>query len=145
VEENVISAAPAFKLYKDRSISMATFLGGPLVAGYLTADNFKKLGQSRKAGITWLISITFTLLMIAIIFLIPELENIPNYVIPLFYTAVTQTVVQKLQGPAIEAHIDAGGQTYSSWRAAGIGLLGLLILTLLIILIVLLLDESAFQ
>lgn len=144
-EENILSSIPQFKLYKDTSISIGTFFGGPLVAGYLAATNFQKLGQPRKAKVSWIISISFTIVMLSAIFMIPEIENVPNYIIPLLYTAITQALVQKYQKAAIEAHIDSGGQMYSAWRAAGIGLLGLALLFIIIILIILVTEEVILQ
>lgn len=143
-EENICSPIPQFKLYNVAAITIGTFLGGPLVAGYLTAANFKKLGQARSARITWIISIAFTIAMLSAIFMIPGIEKIPKYIIPIFYISVTQTVVQKLQNAAIEAHMDSGGQMYSAWRAAGIGLLGLATLLLIILLIILATEVTIF-
>lgn len=48
MEENVLQPIPTFKLYKDKAIYLGTFIGGPLVAGYLIAENFKQLGQLGK-------------------------------------------------------------------------------------------------
>jgi hypothetical protein len=35
--EDILVQPPAYKLYKDGHIGMATLLGGPLVGGYLAA------------------------------------------------------------------------------------------------------------
>lgn len=141
-EENIISSSPKFKLYNVSAITIGTFLGGPLVAGYLTAENFKNLGQARSAKITWMISIAFTVVMLGALLLIPEIEKIPKYLIPIFYISVTQTVVQKLQNKAIEAHMDAGGAMYSAWRAAAIGLLGLAVLVIIILLAIMTIEAA---
>lgn len=141
-EENLISSLPKFKLYNVSAITIGTFLGGPLAAGYLTAENFKNLGKARSARITWAISIAFTIVMLGAILFIPEVEKIPKYLIPILYIGVTQTVVQKLQNKAIEAHMDAGGPMYSAWRAAGIGLLGLAVLFIIILLAIMAIEAA---
>ena len=141
MEENILSSFPDYKLYNDRSIYVGTFLGGPLVAGYLAAENYKKLGQPTKVKNAWIIALIATLAILGAIFFIPGLEKIPNYLIPLIYTAIAQFLIQKFQGNAIKAHIAQGGQIYSTWRAVWIGLIGLLVLVALISVLILLTDK----
>ena len=132
MEENLLPVQPTFKLYKDRAIYVGTFLGGPLVAGYLAAENFKQLGQMDKVKTTWIIAICATILIFGGLFLIPNIEKVPNYIIPLIYTGIAHFLVQKFQGVAIKAHIANGGQIFSTWRAVWIGLVGLFVLIAII-------------
>ena len=145
MEENLLSVPPNFKLYKDRAIYVGTFLGGPLVAGYLAAENFKQLDQPEKVKKAWTIAIIATVVIFGGIFLIPNMDKIPNYIIPLIYTGITQYLVQKYQGAAIKSHIEKGGQVYSVWRAVWIGLVGLAILLTIIFAIVLLTNKDVLQ
>ncbi|HVT85837.1 MAG TPA: hypothetical protein VHD35_11600 [Chitinophagaceae bacterium] len=145
MEENLFPSTPAFKLYKDRAIYVGTFLGGPLVAGYLAAENFKQLGQTDRVKTTWIIAILATMIIFGAVFLIPNIEKVPNYIIPLIYTGIAQFLVQKYQGLAIKTHIAAGGQTYSVWRAVWIGLVGLAILIAIIFVIILLTNKELLQ
>lgn len=142
MEENLLPVPPNFKLYKDRSIYVGTFLGGPMVAGYLAAQNFKLLGQQEKVKITWTIATIATVLIFGGLFLVPDIEKIPSYIIPLIYTGIAQFLVQKYQGTAIKAHIENGGQTYSAWRAVLIGLVGVVILIAIVFAIVLLSNNN---
>ena len=132
MEENLLPSQPTFKLYKDRAIYVGTLLGGPLVAGYFAAENFKQLAQTNKVKTTWLFAILATIIIFSAKFLIPNFEKIA-YLIPLIYTAIAQFLVQTFQGAAIKTHIETGGQTYSIWRAIWIGLVGLVILLVIII------------
>ncbi|MEO8712007.1 MAG: hypothetical protein ABI405_07795 [Parafilimonas sp.] len=142
MEENLISLVPDFKLYKDRAIYVGTFLGGPLVAGYLAAENFKQLGQYNKVKTTWIIAAVATIIIFGGVLLIPNVEKIPGYIIPLIYTVIAQFLVKHFQGKDINEHIKNGGQTYSVWRAVLIGLLGLVI-TFAVIFVILLLTNSS--
>lgn len=142
-EENLIPSSPQFKLYSVLAITIGTFLGGPLAAGYLTAENFSNMGQAKSARVTWAVCVTFTIAMLCAIFMIPQLEKIPNYLVPVIYIGITQTVVQKLQSKSIEAHIATGGKMYSAWRAAGIGLLGLAALIIIILLVIIATEASS--
>jgi hypothetical protein len=142
MEENIISAPPAFKLYKDRSIVIGTFIGGPLVAGYLSAVNFKYLGQSEKVKTAWTIAIITTAIIGGTLF-IPGIDKIPNVTIPLIYTWITRYLVQKYQGASIKAHMESGGQLFSPWRAVWIGLVGLIVLMAIILAILMLVNKDS--
>jgi hypothetical protein len=41
MEETIISPIPDQKLYKDRAVYVGTFLGGPLVAGYIGSTCYR--------------------------------------------------------------------------------------------------------
>jgi len=41
MEQKINIQTPTEKIYKDRAIGVGTFLGGPLAAGYLIAENLK--------------------------------------------------------------------------------------------------------
>jgi hypothetical protein len=144
MEENLITPIPEYKLYKDRAIYIGTFLGGPLVAGYLAAENFRRIGQPDKVRTTWVVAIIATLVIFGIVFYIPGVQKIPNYIIPLIYTGIAQFLVQRYQGYAIKEHIEKGGQMYSAWRAVWIGLIGTLILVALVYIFILATDRSLF-
>ena len=79
---------PSQKIYKDKEIYVGTFLGGPLVAGYLMANNFKVFGESNKGKRTWMYTIITTIVIFGGIFLIPNIDKIPNQIIPLIYTGI---------------------------------------------------------
>ena len=138
MEENLLPITPSFKLYKDRAIYIGTFIGGPLVAGYLAAENFKQLGQEEKAKASWIIAILSTIVIFGGIFLVSNIDKVPRYIIPLIYTLIAQFLVKKYQGDAIETHIEKGGLLYSIWRAVLIGLIGLVILFIVIFIIIML-------
>jgi uncharacterized membrane protein YkvI len=145
MQEDLLSAPSNFKLYKDRAVWTGTFIGGPLVAGYIAAENFKQLGQQQKVKSVWIIAITTTIVIFGGIFLIPDIEKIPRYIIPLIYTGIAQYLVQKYQGTAIKEHIEKGGQTYPIWRAVLIGLIGLTIIVAVIFVVVLLTNRELLQ
>jgi hypothetical protein len=142
MKEDILAVQPHFKLYKDRAIFTGAFIGGPLVAGYLAAENFKLLGQTQKVRMVWIVAVFATIVIFGSVFLIPNMEKIPNFLIPIIYSSVAQYMVKKYQGAAIKEHIDLGGPTFSNWRAAWIGLVGLVALVA-IIFVVLFLKESA--
>ncbi|MCV9933323.1 hypothetical protein OIU80_13615 [Flavobacterium sp. LS1R47] len=132
---------PTQKIYKDRAIWVGTFLGGPLAAGYLIAENFKVFNETQKAKITWIIAIIATIIIFSGVFLIPEDVKIPNQIIPLIYTGIAFYCVQYYQGQKINEHINSGGAFYGGWRTIGIGFIALLI-TFSIIICVLLSTET---
>lgn len=145
MQEDLLTVPPDFKLYKDNAVWIGTFLGGPPVAGYLMAENFKRLGQPDKARTSWIIAIVSTLAIFGALFLIPGVEKIPGYVIPLAYTFITRALVQQYQGQAIKSHISQGGPSYSVWRAVWIGTVGAIILVAILFAVLLMMDKDFLQ
>lgn len=127
MEETIDGQIPMNKIYKDRAIWVGTFLGGPLAAGYLIAENFKAFNDKDKANKSWIYAIIAAVVVFGGIFLIPENIKIPNQIIPLIYTAIAYFLVQHFQGQNISAHINSGGQLFGWWRTIAVGLIGLAI------------------
>jgi hypothetical protein len=118
------------KLYSQRSIGIATYLGGPLAAGILVRQNFINLNKERQGLNSLLIGIVSTFILFAGIFSIPDdiIDKIPNSLIPLIYAGVIYLIVESIQGADLKEFKENSGTFYSGWNAAGIGLLsGILI------------------
>ena len=73
MEQEIIlnNQIPTEKIYKDKEVWVGTFLGGPLVAGYFIAKNFKVFGEADKARKTWVIAIIATMFLFGISFYAP--------------------------------------------------------------------------
>ncbi|MFN7494681.1 MAG: hypothetical protein ACK5RG_17300 [Cyclobacteriaceae bacterium] len=127
MEETLDNRTPTNKIYKEKAIGVGTFLGGPLVAGYLIAENFKAFNETDKAKKTWIYTIVATVIIFSGIFLIPDNVKIPNQIIPLIYTAIASYLTQYLQGQNILAHLNSGGQFFGWGRTIAVGLIGLVI------------------
>ena len=127
MNETIENSIPTGKIFKDKTFWVGTFLGGPLVAGYLLAENFKTLGQSEKVKPTWIITIIVTIIIFGGVFLIPENINIPNQIIPLVYSAIAYGIFKQYQGAQSNEHINSGGLTHSWWSVIAISIIGLLI------------------
>ena len=59
------------RFYSQRAITIATYLGGPLAAGYLVRQNFINLGKKDYGKYALIIGIVLTLLIIAAVMAIP--------------------------------------------------------------------------
>jgi hypothetical protein len=127
MNETIDETIPKGKIYKDKAFWVGTFLGGPLVAGYLFSENFKALGQPEKVKPTWIITIIATVVIFGGIFLIPDNINIPNQIIPIIYTAIAFGLFKKHQEEIATEHIEQGGLIYNWGRVIGVGVVGLLI------------------
>jgi hypothetical protein len=125
MEENILTAPPEYKLYRDRAIYLATFLGGPLVAGYLIGENYRNLGEKKLVWRTWIFAFIATVLIFAMATHLPESLNHSSYIIPILYAGMTQYLVKRLQGTQLAIHEQNGGQFYSVWRAVLASLIGL--------------------
>lgn len=127
IEKSIFTEIPTEKIYKERAIWVGTFLGGPLVAGYLIAENFKVFNDSEKVKTTWIIAIVSTIGIFGGLSFIPENVKIPNQIIPIIYSAVAFFLAKRFQEQKLNEHIENGGKLYSWWRIIAIGIIGLLI------------------
>lgn len=141
MEQTLDNQTPTEKIYKDRAIWVGTFLGGPLAAGYMIAENFKTFNDIDKAKKTWIYTIIATIVIFGGIFLIPDNVKIPNHVIPLIYTAIAYYLVQHYQGNNISTHLSLGGPLHSWWRTIAVGIIGLVVIAIPIFAFVLLSDS----
>ncbi len=115
--------------YKNASIGAATFLGGPLGGGILIRRNLINFGKAKEGNIALVVSIIFMLLLVAIFIFIPAhiIEKIPTFLLPMVYTGAITLWTKRNHGDALDVHEAAGGNFYSGWKAAGIGLLALVV------------------
>jgi hypothetical protein len=127
MEEAIDSITPTEKIFKEKAIWVGSFLGGPLTAGYLIAENFKAFNETNKAKKTWIYAIITTIVVFGGAFLIPDNVKFPNQIIPLTYTAVAYFLVKHFQEKNISTHIDAGGKLHSWWRTIAVSIIGLAI------------------
>lgn len=120
------------KLYSQRSFYIATYIGGPLVAGYLAQQNFKALGKRKYGDYSIIIGIISSILLFAFIFSIPEpiIDKVPRFLIPAAYTLIIALLIEKFQGRDLKQHQENEGTFYSAWRAAGFGFISLFILSI---------------
>lgn len=132
---------PNRKLFKEKTFWIGPFIGGPLVAGYLLAENFKIIGEPEKVKPTWLVTIIATFIIFSGIFLIPEGVNIPSFIIPIIYSAIAVGVYNKYQQQKINEHVESGGLIHSWWRVIGVSVIGLVITLVSLITILLTIDS----
>jgi len=132
------------KLYSKKAITIATFFGGPLVAGILIRRNFLNLGEERKAINSLLIGILSTVLLIFGILMIPEniIDYIPNVLFPAIYTGIVNLIVKKNLGDSLISHAEKNGELYSGWKAAGVSILSAIIIVFIAFAFILLKEQS---
>ncbi len=132
-QEGVITNSD--KLYSQRAIGIATYIGGPIAAGWLVRENFRSLGKDDYGKHALAISILAAFLIFAGIFSIPEaiIDKNPNFLIPMVYTGIIYLIIEKLQGEAISNHQKNEGAFYSGWKAAGVGLINMVIYVVIIL------------
>lgn len=113
------------KLYSQKAIGFATYIGGPLAAGILIRRNFINLNKERQGLNALIISAIGTALLFWGLFLIPEhiIDKIPNALIPLIYAGIIYVIVERIQGKELKELKDNNGEFYSGWRAFGVGMI----------------------
>lgn len=123
------------KFYSQNGISIATYFGGPLAAGYLVKKNYETLGQPEKGKKAFIIGIISTILLFGGIFAIPEsiIYKMPNVLIPLIYTGLIYFIVERIHGEVFKLHKEAEGKFHSNWKATGIGAIAMVIILIVIV------------
>ena len=144
MEDDILEQVPDFKLHKKRTITICTFLTGPLVAGYLIAENFNQLNERRNAIKTWIFTILGTSILFSSV-LIPALEKIPNILFIILYTIMASYFVQRFQQAKIRLHMEKGGQFFSVWRAVLASIICLALSFALVFLILFIAAPETFQ
>ena len=140
MEHVLFASAIAPKIYKEKAIYLATFLGGPLAAGFLMAENFKHLGALDKVKKTWIATIAAMVIIVGCIFIIPESAHFPNTILPVLYMWLAYYLVQKLQSAKIKEHTENGGQAYPIWRAVVVGFISLAVILAVVFVIALIIE-----
>lgn len=118
------------KIFTKKAILWGTFLGGPLVAGFLMHRNYKLFGEYYAAQRTLILSIFFTIVLFSILLLIPDyvFDKIPRVLIPIVYTGIIEIIVNKTQKRQIEEYVKNGGKKASGWETFGYGILGTILI-----------------
>ena len=117
------------KLYSERWIWFASYIGGPLAGCYLMSKNFELLGKIDYAKKSFKIGIfSMALFFLGLIF-VPSsiIDIIPSYSLPIIYTLIIASFVKKYQGNELKEHFNSGGKKYSGWKVTGISILSLII------------------
>jgi uncharacterized integral membrane protein len=143
MQEPLFPSTVTYKLYNERAILIATFVGGPLAGGYLLARNFGALNEPAKAGKTWIITIGIMLLLVVSVF-IPAADAIPGFVYSLLFCCTAHFAARKYQGSSIALHQTNGGRLYTTWRAVLTGLVFMVLMIGLILALFYLQDRSVF-
>ncbi|MBB4801979.1 hypothetical protein HNP37_002040 [Flavobacterium nitrogenifigens] len=138
-EKSVFEEIPTEKIYSKTAVSAGTFFGGPFVAGYCIAENFKAFNDFEKARNTYIITVVSTILITIIAFNIPE--NFPSVVFPAVYAFITSFIIQTYQEKDIEKHVNNGGEFFNGWRVFLISIISVVILLAIIYAIAYLLPQ----
>ena len=121
------------KIFTKKSIGVATLFGGPIVTGYMISENFKAFDEREKGKQALINGAIGTALYFSALMAIPEkyMALLPNSVadsiFPVLYTLIGVWWMEKVQGQQIKKHLEDGVGTYSGWKAAGIGFIGMII------------------
>lgn len=121
------------KIFTKKSIGVATLFGGPIVTGYMISENFKVFDERDKGKQALLNGVLGTVLFFSALMAIPDKymallpNSVANSIFPTLYTLVGVWWMEKVQGQQIKMHLEEGGGTYSGWKAAGIGFIGMII------------------
>ncbi len=131
-EQENVNETKNLKFYSQKSIGLATFIGGPLASGYLIRENYLSLNKPDEGKKALFIGIIATIVIFGGIFMLPEaiIDKLPNQLLPLIYTGIIYLIVEKIHGTVLNQHKENGNEFFSGWKAAGIGFISLIILAI---------------
>ncbi|HEX8549445.1 MAG TPA: hypothetical protein VF691_20960 [Cytophagaceae bacterium] len=135
-----ITIAPTDKIFQEKALWVGTFIGGPLVTGYMIAENFKVFNEPEKAKKTWIVTLMFAITLFWLLSLIPDSIKFPNNIVPIINIAIAYFLVQRFQKANIISHTSKGGLVHTWKRAICVSLIGLFV-TLMVIFIVVFMSE----
>ncbi len=123
------------KYFTEKQIYLATFLAGPIAAGFLIFKNLRRIGENAYARTALLSSIAFTIIFIYAIFRIPEemLNKVPDFLYTAIITAFVFLIYHASIAKIIRQKFEAGAKKASNWQVAGFSLAGIAIFLLAII------------
>lgn len=127
MEEDLLENIPEGKVYTIRTIVASAFFGGILAGCFMIYQNFKTLGEHKKAALT-IIAGVLTLAVLIASTIVPALEKIPGFFYTIFFTLAVSVLSKRYQGVAIGKHIANEGKIYSTGRAVTICLISLLVI-----------------
>ena len=128
ITPGTLAPAPAqpVRLYSLKAIAVGTLLGSGLTGAFLISRNLKILGNRKLGRKVLIIGFVGIVALLFVNFLI----NVPNEYVraeaaafEIGQIAIVQFAATRLIGGAITRHRANGGAFFSSWRAAGVGLL----------------------
>lgn len=104
------------KIYSINQINIATFFGGPLIAGYLLSQNYKVFGDKKASNKTVIISLALTAVLFIVFVLLPRniIGLIPNLSIPTISVVVIAAIVETYQSKKITEYFKRGYKQASS-------------------------------
>lgn len=115
------------KYFSIKAIWIATFLGGPLVGGFLIASNFYRFNKRDYAFWSIIFSILFTIVFFWLLFRIPDaiLDKIPNTLFPIIHAPIFGFLAYRFQKTDIQL-LEAEQVPKEHWsKTLGFGVIGL--------------------
>jgi hypothetical protein len=135
---DALSTEPDKRLYSPRQIGGAAFIGSPISAAWLFAQNYAVLGKPGVRRRALLYGLLGTATLFGLASVLPV--KFPKVALPLAYSLAIRELAQRLQGAAFKAHLAEGRSVQSNWRVAGVCVAGLVVVLVSAFVVVLLLD-----
>jgi hypothetical protein len=121
-------AQTPYRLYSHNQVMLATLLGSPIAGGALASLNWRRLGKEKEARQWLAMGAGFTVLVVALALVLPE--SVPGTGIAIGSVVGMRHAALVGQGPAVAAHVAAGGKLAPWWHAILVGLAGMLVVLL---------------
>ena len=108
-----------YPLFDSNAVGIATFFGSPVIGSLLMAWNYRQMGKTGKAVLTFVLATAVTALVVLATW---NLKPGATGVLGLVLFIGMQQIAKLVQGPAVSAHVQAGGRLGSKWTAFWLGI-----------------------
>jgi len=134
---DALSTQASKRLYSPRQIGGAAFIGSPISAAWLFAQNYGVLGKPGVGRRALFYGLLGTVALFGLASVLPA--KFPKVALPLAQSLAIRELAQRLQGSEFKAHLAEGGSSQSNWRVAGVCVAGLAVVLAVAFVVVLLL------
>ncbi len=123
------------KFFTEKQIYASTLFGGPIPPGILIYKNFKRIGDDRKANLTLMLTLLFTVTLFYGLMQLPEqiTDKLPNVLFTTLYTGLVYFIYHNYLAEYINDKINDSENKSSNWNVTGITVIGLVINLIIII------------
>ncbi|MCF8372564.1 MAG: hypothetical protein K9H64_13120 [Bacteroidales bacterium] len=134
-------------VYTWKAISVATFFGGPITAGFLIGKNFKTFGKKDESKNSIFLGALIQILLFGAIYFTPDAYwgKLYYVILPAIYTVLAALLVKRLQGKQIEETLKKKGTVASLPHIAGYTLIGILLNGIFIAQLIFGTSDSGFE
>lgn len=115
------------KGYNEQSIFVGALLGGPLVAGYMMAENYKAVDKDENVMLTWVFALAYIVFQTIASYYIRSIINFPGITVAFISAFIIILIAKTVQGNEIY-QLKMGDNRIQGWgHTAVVSIIGMIL------------------